>query len=83
LPVRYSQTDWSKLFIEIAAIHSSQAFFMSHHFGETVCTTLVFKNAQRAGLGRQDCKIHSDAFAVAGAFQNNMSMHNAIASRLR
>jgi hypothetical protein len=83
LPIRYSQTDRSKLFIEIAAIHSSETFFMFHHVSETLSAALILKDAQSAGLRRKDSKIHRNAFVPSAALQNNMPVHYAAASRLR
>ena len=56
---------------------------MSHHVSETLRAILILKDAQCAGFGGKDCKIHSDAFAASDVFQNNMSVHYAAASRLR
>src|SRR6266536_6684046 len=81
--MRHSQTDWSKLFVEIAAIHSSEALLMSHHVSETLRTIFILKDAQSAGLGRKDCKVHSDAFAASAVFQGNMFVHYPAASQLR
>src|SRR5213075_40773 len=46
-------------------------------------TIFILKDAQCAGFGRKDCKVHSDAFAASAVFQNKMSVHHAAASRLR
>jgi hypothetical protein len=83
LPIRHSQTDWSKLFIEIAAIHCGDAFFMSHHVSETLRAIVILKEAQCAGFSRKDCKVHSDAVAASAVFQDYMSVHYAAESRLR
>jgi len=55
---------------------------MSHHVSETLRAILILKDAQCAGFGGKDCKIHSDAFAASDVFQNNMFVHYAAASRL-
>src|SRR4029453_5832694 len=83
LPVCYSQTDWSKLLVEIGAIHSSQAIFIFHHFGQTVCTAIILKNSKRAGSGRKNCKIRDDAAGTTSVFQNNVFVDHPVAPRLR
>src|SRR5204862_8249995 len=83
LAVRDPQTGRPEVFIEDPAINTGQTFFMSHHLSKTVCTTFILKDTQCAGLCREDCKVHGDAFAANGVFQNNVSMHQAAASRLR
>jgi hypothetical protein len=83
LPVHYSQTDRSKLFIEIAAIHSSQTCFLAHQFRKVIRTALILKDTQCAGFCRKDCKVHGDASAASRPFHNNMSVQHAAASRLR
>src|SRR5438046_1497396 len=56
---------------------------MSHHLNKTHCASCILKDTQCAGLCREDCKLHGDALAANGVFQNYMSMHQAVASRLR
>src|SRR5213080_227027 len=56
---------------------------MSHHLTKADCATFILKDTQCAGLCREDCKLHGDALAANGVFQNYMSMHQAVASRLR
>src|SRR5438046_7214949 len=83
LPVRDSQTERREVFVEVPAIYTGQTFFMSHHLTKTDCATFILKDTQCAGLCREDCKLHGDALAANGVFQNYMSMHQAVASRLR
>src|SRR6266446_6058223 len=82
LPIHNSQPDRLEVRIEVAAVHGAQAVFASHDAAEFFALRII-DDAQRAGFGRENCKMYIDPPTGCYLFNSNVPMLNSAATRIR